>query len=78
VWRIARDSAKVEGQVRLLARTLELVTLEPDGTATACKAVSSGFDSHRRLDRSTAGSDYIVEKRCPNQNFVERSLCVPN
>ena len=23
-------------------------TLEPDGTATACKAVQSGFDSHRR------------------------------
>ena len=34
----ARDSAKVEDQVRFLARTLEL-TLEPDGTATACKAV---------------------------------------
>ena len=25
------------------------LTLEPDGTATACKAVLSGFDSHRRL-----------------------------
>ena len=28
--------------------TLSL-TLEPDGQAAACKAVSSGFDSHRRL-----------------------------
>ena len=25
------------------------VALEPDGQATACKAVSSGFNSHRRL-----------------------------
>ena len=45
----ARDSAKVEDQVRFLARTLAFLTLEPDGTATACKAVLSGFDSHRRL-----------------------------
>ena len=45
----ARDPAKVEDQARLLARTLENVALEPDGTATACKAVWSGFDSHRRL-----------------------------
>ena len=49
VWRIARDSAKVEDQVRFLARTLEHSALEPDGKATACKAVSSGFDSHRRF-----------------------------
>ena len=44
----ARDSAKVEDQVRFLARTL-FKTLEPDGQAAACKAASSGFDSHRRL-----------------------------
>lgn len=25
------------------------MTLEPDGEAAACKAVSNGFDSHRRL-----------------------------
>jgi hypothetical protein len=25
------------------------MTLEPDGTAAACKAAFSGFDSHRRL-----------------------------
>ena len=25
------------------------MALEPDGTAAACKAASSGFDSHRRL-----------------------------
>ena len=49
VLRIARDPAKVEDQVRLLARTLNNVALEPDGTAAACKATSSGFDSHRRL-----------------------------
>ena len=29
-------------------------TLEPDGKATACKAVSSGFDSHRRLSVNAA------------------------
>ena len=39
VLRIARDPAKVEDQVRLLARTLNDVALEPDGKATACKAV---------------------------------------
>ena len=44
----ARDPAKVEDQVRFLARTLNL-TLEPDGEAAACKAARSGFDSHRRL-----------------------------
>jgi hypothetical protein len=46
----ARDSAKVEDQVRLLARALvDFMTLEPDGQAAACKAVPSGFDSRRRL-----------------------------
>ena len=45
----ARDRAKVVDQVRLLARTLENVALEPDGKAAACKAASSGFDSHRRF-----------------------------
>jgi hypothetical protein len=71
----ARDPAKVEDQVRFLARTLQEVrsasdecgvheaslkklstpnsalhpTLEPDGQATVCRTVSSGFDSHRRL-----------------------------
>ena len=49
VLRIARDPAKVEDQVRLLARTLNDVVLEPDGKAAACKAVPSGFDSHRCL-----------------------------
>ena len=55
--RIARDPAKVEDQVRFLARTLDDKALEPDGTAAACKAVSSGFDSHRRFFESndTAG-----------------------
>ncbi len=38
--RIARDPAKVEDQVRLLARTLIDVALEPDGKAAACKAVT--------------------------------------
>lgn len=49
----ARDSAKVEDQVRLLAGALAqlassewttffLMTLEPDGQATACKAVEAG------------------------------------
>jgi hypothetical protein len=28
---------------------IEKKTLEPDGTAIACKAILSGFDSHRRL-----------------------------
>jgi hypothetical protein len=50
----ARDSAKVEGQVRLLAGALvEDVTLEPDGQAAACKAASSGFDS--RTKQQTVG-----------------------
>ena len=44
--------------VHFLARTLDFVTLEPDGTATAWgtaaqrwSTVPSGFDSHRRLAR---------------------------
>ena len=41
VCRIARDSAKVEDQVRLLARTLNK-TLEPDGPATGCNPVQVG------------------------------------
>ena len=49
VCRIARNLAKVEDQVQFLARTLKQLTLEPDGTAAACKAASSGFDSRRRL-----------------------------
>ena len=49
VLRIARDPAKVEDQVRLLARTLKDLALEPDGKAAACKAVPSGFDSHQSL-----------------------------
>ena len=55
---MACNPAKVEVQVRFLARTL--VTLEPDGTAAACKAA---FEWVRlppaSLDYSTAGSDYI-------------------
>ena len=31
------------------------MTLEPDGTAAACKAASSGFDSHRRLFQASDG-----------------------
>ena len=46
---LARDSAKVEAWVRFPARALKQLTLEPDGTAAACKAAFSGFDSHRRL-----------------------------
>ena len=49
VLRIARDPAKVEAQVRFLARTLDDLALEPDGKAAACKAALRGFDSHRRL-----------------------------
>ncbi len=49
----ARGPAKAEVQVRFLARTLDHVTLVPDGLAAACKAVSSGFDSHRRLEQVT-------------------------
>jgi hypothetical protein len=38
---MARDSAKVVGQVRLLAGTLH-TTLEPDGKATGCNPVEVG------------------------------------
>ena len=77
----ARDFAKVEDQVRLLAGTS---TLEPDGTATACKAVSSGFDSRRRLFQSR-----LVGVVCPaahrggpvhrrESRFPVSAMCVPN
>jgi hypothetical protein len=49
VVELARDPAKVEAQVRFLARTFGKTALEPDGKATACKVVLSGFDSHRRF-----------------------------
>src|SRR5208282_1170908 len=55
VLRIARDPAKVATtlrvvpEVRLLARTLKDLALEPDGSAAACKAALRGFDSHRRF-----------------------------
>ena len=45
----ARNSAKVEDRVRLPARALNCLTLKSHGVAAACKAASSGFDSHRRL-----------------------------
>jgi hypothetical protein len=35
----ARDPAKVVDQVRFLARTMDFVTLKPNGQATACRAV---------------------------------------
>jgi hypothetical protein len=38
---MARDPAKVVGQVRLLAGTLN-ATLEPDGKATGCNPVEVG------------------------------------
>ena len=60
----ARDPAKVVDQVRLLAGTIKSycppmseveaivnrLTLKSHGVAAACKAASSGFDSHRRLE----------------------------
>ena len=38
----ARDFAKVEDQVRFLARTLKDLTLEPDGAAIGCNPVEVG------------------------------------
>ena len=49
VYRIARQTTNLQDGVRFLGRALENVALEPDGTAAACKAVLSGFDSHRHL-----------------------------
>ena len=60
VLRIARDPAKVEDQVRLLARTLNDLALEPDGTATACKAVTKWVRlPPAPLIAQLPGSDYI-------------------
>ena len=39
---LAYDPAKVEDQVRFLARTLVRTTLEPDGLATGCNPVQVG------------------------------------
>ena len=58
VCRIARDSAKVEDQVRLLARTLNK-TLEPDGPATGCNPVQVGSTPTSVSDHPTADPDYI-------------------
>ena len=62
VCRIARDSAKVEDQVRLLARTLNK-TLEPDGPATGCNPVQVGSTPTGVSDHPTAGLDYILLRR---------------
>jgi hypothetical protein len=57
----ACNPAKVEVQVRFLARTL--VTLEPDGKAAACKAALQWVRlPPASLDCSTAGSDYICTR----------------
>ena len=52
----ARNSAKVEDQVRFLAKAFFIVTLEPDGEAAAWGAdamrwstASNRFDSRRRF-----------------------------
>ena len=56
------------------------MTLEPDGTAAACKAASSGFDSHRRLwtARLPARIPSVREENGLNQIFAEWSLEQPN
>ena len=57
----ARDPAKVEDQVRLLARTLTTTALEPAGTATACKAVMKWVRfPPAPLTVQLPGSDYIL------------------
>lgn len=80
----ARDSAKVEDQVRLLARAWKkcgvgnsecgvqllfripnsafrtVLTLEPDGQATACKAVQAGSTPAGVFDHSTASPNYVL------------------
>jgi hypothetical protein len=42
----------------------DFMALEPDGTATACKAVLSGFDSHLRLLVSIDAA-FSSGARCP-------------
>ena len=54
----ARDPAKVEDQVRFLARTL-VKTPEPDGQATGCNPVEVGSTPTGVSDQPTAGLDYI-------------------
>ena len=61
---------------------MENKTLEPDGTAIACKAIWSGFDSHRRLFQAwSVGGVRPVARGVPdlhsswNRGFTSR---VPN
>ncbi len=54
----ARDSAKVEDQVRFLAR-IHFRALEPDGTATGCNPVKVGSTPTGVSDDPAAGSGYI-------------------
>lgn len=58
-WSVAdaRNSAKVEDQVRFLAGTL--TTLELDGTAIGCNPIKVGSTPTGVSDQPTAGSDYI-------------------
>ena len=54
----AREPAKLEDQVRLLAGTL--LTLEPDGTAIGCNPIEVGSTPTGVSDQPTADSDYIL------------------
>ena len=57
----------------------EILTLEPDGTATGCNPVEVGSTPTGVSDRPTAGSDYILVRcDCPNHSFVGGSLYMPN
>ncbi len=75
VLRIARDPAKVEDQVRLLARTLNIVALEPDGKAAACM----GSTPTGASDYPTAWFGLHPVKMTPSEPFPRwRVLIQPN
>ena len=54
------------------------MTLKSHGVAAACKAASSGFDSHRRLDAIGCGYGLHLENvQSLKHFFVERVLNTP-
>ena len=54
------------------------MTLKSHGVAAACKAASSGFDSHRRFDTFNCRFGLHLENvRCLNHFLVERVIEKP-
>jgi hypothetical protein len=53
------------------------MTLKSHGVAAACKAASSGFDSHRRLDATDCEFGIHLHREHLNHHLAGRVLKLP-